>query len=57
MVIVTDCIGSCKSNYHTMTATTAPYIYIQACNLNLPQLTDMLLPFKVSDLILVRNVV
>jgi hypothetical protein len=24
VVIGTDCIGSCKSNYHTMTATTAP---------------------------------
>jgi hypothetical protein len=25
----TDCIGSCKSNYHTITATTVPfYIYI-----------------------------
>jgi hypothetical protein len=23
-VICTDCIGSCKSNYHTITATTAP---------------------------------
>jgi hypothetical protein len=26
VVIGTDCIGSCKSNYHTITATTAPYI-------------------------------
>ena len=25
VVIGTDCIGSCKSNYHTITATTAPY--------------------------------
>jgi hypothetical protein len=24
----TDCIGSCKSNYHTIMATTAPLIYI-----------------------------
>jgi hypothetical protein len=24
VVIVTDCIGSCKSNYHTITATTTP---------------------------------
>ena len=24
VVIGTDCIGSCKSNYHTITATTAP---------------------------------
>jgi len=24
VVIDTDCIGSCKSNYHTITATTAP---------------------------------
>ena len=24
VVICTDCIGSCKSNYHTITATTAP---------------------------------
>ena len=27
VVIVTDCIGSCKSNYHTSTATTAPVSY------------------------------
>ena len=26
VVIGTDCIGSCKSNYHTITATTAPVI-------------------------------
>ena len=25
-VIGTDCIGSCKFNYHTITATTAPYL-------------------------------
>jgi len=25
VVIGTDCIGSCKSNYHTIMATTAPY--------------------------------
>jgi hypothetical protein len=24
VVISTDCIGSCKSNYHTITTTTAP---------------------------------
>ena len=29
VVIGTDCIGSNKSNYHTITATTAPGIYIQ----------------------------
>ena len=27
VVIGTDCIGSCKSNYHTITATTAPVNY------------------------------
>jgi hypothetical protein len=27
VVIGTDCIGSCKSNYHTMTITTAPGKY------------------------------
>jgi hypothetical protein len=27
VVIGTDCIGSCKSNYHTITATTAPVKY------------------------------
>ena len=26
VVIGSDCIGSCKSNYHTMTATTAPLL-------------------------------
>jgi len=25
VVIGTDCIGSCKSHYHTRTATTAPH--------------------------------
>ena len=29
VVIGTDCIGSCKSNYHTITATTAPKITIE----------------------------
>ena len=28
VVIGTDCIGSCKSNYHTITATTAPVVRI-----------------------------
>ena len=28
VVIGTDCIGSCKSNYHTITTTTAPVTYI-----------------------------
>ena len=27
VMIVTDCIGSCKSNYHTITATITPYPY------------------------------
>jgi hypothetical protein len=27
VVIGTDCVGSCKSNYHTITITTAPYLY------------------------------
>jgi hypothetical protein len=31
VVIGTDCIGSCKSNYHTITTTTAPFI-IRECN-------------------------
>ena len=28
VVIGTDCIGSCKSNYHTITATTAPLFWV-----------------------------
>ena len=28
VVIDTDCIGSCKSNYHTITAMTAPCMYV-----------------------------
>jgi hypothetical protein len=28
VVICTDCIGSCKSNYHTITATTAPWCMV-----------------------------
>ena len=27
-MIGTDCTGSCKSNYHTITATTAPSITV-----------------------------
>ena len=27
MVIDTDCIGSCKSNYHTITTTMAPKVF------------------------------
>ena len=29
MVIGTDCIGSCKSNYHTITTTTTPWLHIE----------------------------
>ena len=29
VVIGTDCIGSCKSNYHTITATTAPSMHVK----------------------------
>ena len=35
VVIDTDCIGSCKSNYHTITATTNPvyvYLFVSVCN-------------------------
>ena len=28
VVISTDCIGSCKSNYHTIPTTVAPTIYV-----------------------------
>jgi hypothetical protein len=28
VVIGTDCIGSCKSNYHTITTTTAPLFWV-----------------------------
>ena len=32
VVIGSDCIGSCKSNYHTITATTAPqYLLTLKC--------------------------
>jgi hypothetical protein len=34
VVIVTDCIGSCKSHYHTIRATTAPTpicVLVQCC--------------------------
>ena len=33
MVIGTDCTGSCKSNYHTITTTTAP-IFLQLYNIS-----------------------
>ena len=29
VVIGTDCISSCKSNYHTITTTTAPYLALE----------------------------
>ena len=28
VVIDTDCTGSCKSNYHTITVTTAPIAFV-----------------------------
>jgi hypothetical protein len=28
VVIGTDCTGSCKSNYHTITVTTVPHVYM-----------------------------
>ena len=31
VMIGTDCIGSCKSNYHTIMATTAPHMYMYLC--------------------------
>ena len=30
IVIGTDCIGSCKSNYHTITTTMAPYVIMSS---------------------------
>ena len=42
MVIGTDCIGSCKSNYHIITATTAPSFYVNEVLLSfLPVLKDL----------------
>ena len=35
VVIGTDCIGSCKSNYHTITATTDPFFWRRVKNDNL----------------------
>jgi hypothetical protein len=36
MVIDTDCIDSCKSNYHAITATTAPiYILLEYMKLDI----------------------
>jgi len=40
VVIVTDCTGSCKSNYHTITTTTAPICVVYVlktilCDINL----------------------
>jgi hypothetical protein len=32
MVIDTDCIGSCRTNYHTITATTPQYLYYAPFN-------------------------
>jgi hypothetical protein len=32
VVIGTDCIGSCKSNYHTITATMAPLCIFTICS-------------------------
>ena len=33
VVIGTDCIGSCKSNYHTIMATTAPQVLCNTVNM------------------------
>jgi len=44
-VIGTDCIGSCKSNYHTITVTTAPskkrYWYMYSVYIMLMYLTKL----------------
>ena len=34
MVIGTDCLGSCKSNYHMITATTALCLLVGSCLIN-----------------------
>ena len=33
VVISTDCIGSCKSNYHTITATMPPRLFVSCCDM------------------------
>ena len=40
VVISTDCIGSCKSNYHTITATTTPSAISRLQNLIVVERTD-----------------
>ena len=33
VIIGTDCIGNCRSNYHTITTTTAPiYSFVSGCS-------------------------
>jgi hypothetical protein len=38
VAIGTDCIGSCKSNYHTITATTTPDLRLRVTNLHINSL-------------------
>jgi hypothetical protein len=41
MVIGTDCVGSCKSNYHTITITTAPKLCLLFRSYRLNQLINL----------------
>jgi hypothetical protein len=45
VVIGTDCIGSCKFNYHTITATTSPQ-WIKMCMLETQSTCTMLQEYK-----------
>ena len=53
VVICTDCIGSCKSNYHTFTAMTASTIYIQSWSYD--QNIDIIGPSKASWKVLLNQ--
>jgi hypothetical protein len=46
-VIGTDCIGSCKSNYHMITATKTPYKYLVYTDKNKQRFLTLETFFKV----------
>jgi hypothetical protein len=51
VVIGTDCIGSYKSNYHTITTTTAPRSFNDASVSRRHDITEMLLKAGLNTLI------
>jgi hypothetical protein len=57
VVIVTDCIDSCKFNYHTITATTTPacFIEINSWNRKRHKISNLILQFSTRVFVKVKK--